>query len=116
MFLILTVIESVLSLYWLINSSYFFFRHKGSEMDSFKCNKCKMIALFGIFIYCFDWTLLTTIIFHLKQVISNPISAIFNPKKKIITYLIFCLSISCLAVVFAYFGNYYGINVCIIYN
>ena len=56
--------------------------------DDEVCFGCKLIGTFQTFFYIFDWVLSSLTMYHLKNMILNPLVFILKPSKKIFLYII----------------------------
>jgi len=83
----LSILESIISLFWFISGELF---QSNKEIQE-KFTECKIYGAIQIFCYIFDWVLTYLTITHLKNMILNPLNYILKSGKKIIKYL----SISC---------------------
>lgn len=78
-FTLLSVSELFISILWLyqsvdVNSLY------EIQFDiNNSCLKCQVVAHISLFVYVFDWLLLTRAIYQFKLMIQIPITAVLNP-------------------------------------
>ena len=72
------------------------------------CTGCYIIGLLQIFLYVFDWMLSGLIMYHLKNMIINPINFILKPSKKIILYVVISGGISLIVTITSYFLDLIG--------
>ena len=112
LFFILTISESSISLLWFISAIQF--SNKGKLLNIGEkneiCNGCKIIGSFFIFLYAFYWMLSGCTLYHLKNMILNPINFILKPSKKILFYLIISTFVALLIIVACYFLELIGIS------
>ena len=86
--LILSILEICISLLWFISAvAYPKIENMGIKDDEV-CLGCKIIGLLQTFFYIFDWVLSSLTMFHLKNMILNPLVFILKPSKKIILYIL----------------------------
>ena len=91
---VLSISKSLISLFSFISSIIY---KNNVEMinDNIEIKKgCKALGFFQSFLYFFDWVLSGCSIYHLRNVILNPINFILKPFKKIILYIIISILIS----------------------
>ena len=91
---ILSISETLISLFSFISSLSY---KNNIEMitDNFEIKGgCKTFGFFQTFLYFFDWVLSGCSVYHLRNMILNPINFILKPFKKIMLYIIISIIIS----------------------
>ena len=86
--LILSILEICISLLWFISAVAYPKIENMEIKDDEVCIGCKIIGIFQTFFYIFDWILSSLTMFHLKNMILNPLGFILKPSKKIGLYII----------------------------
>ena len=81
----IAVVETFISVFWLINNSFM----SKSKEDS----HCRIVAHFEIFLNLFDWLILSTSLYQIKIILLNP-QEILESGKRVLKYIIGCLIIS----------------------
>ena len=107
---ILSILESIISLLWFISAVKY---PKVSEIyinEGGICIGCKVIGLLHTFFYVFDWILSAFALYHLKNIILNPLNYILKPFKKIMIYLLVSSLIAFILTVLSYFFKVIGIS------
>ena len=85
---ILSILEIWISLLWFISAVvYPKIENMGIENDNV-CLGCKIIGSLQTFFYIFDWLLSGLTMFHIKNMILNPLAFILKPQKKIVLYIL----------------------------
>ena len=89
-FLIFPFTDLFTSTYWLLSSIKLY------DLESIKENiiLCSLISVFYLFLITFQFILINILLFHFRKINKNPLEAIFNPKRKLILYLIICFLLS----------------------
>lgn len=100
----LSILESIISLFWFISGEVF----QSNEEIQNKCTFCKIYGAIQIFCYIFDWVLTYLTITHLKNMILNPLAYILKSGKKIIKYLIISCGIGLVGAILSYVFNAVG--------
>ena len=90
---ILSISETLISLIWFISSLIYTNNSLMIEGQKIKTG-CKIIGFLQTATYFFDWILSGCAIYHLRNMIINPINFILKPFKKILLYLIISCIIS----------------------
>jgi hypothetical protein len=75
----LSIIESAISILWILSCTLFGTENKIDENEL----GCKILGAFQTFCYIFDWLLVYFIFSHLKNMIFNPLNYILKSKKKL---------------------------------
>ena len=84
----IAIVETFISVFWLINNC----------MVDAKEGPCKIIAYFEIFLYIFDWLILSTSLYQIKIILLNP-QEILESGKRVFKYIIGCAVISAISLV-----------------
>ena len=89
-FLIFPFTDLFTSIYWLISAIEFY------ELEKIKENitLCSLNSVFYIFLITFQFVLINILLFHFRKINKYPLESMFNPKKKLIIYLIICFIFS----------------------
>ena len=80
----IAIVETFISIFWLVNNFMV-----GEKTE----NACKIIAYFVIFLYLFDWLILSTSLYQIKIILLNP-QQILESGKRVFKYIIICLIVS----------------------
>ena len=90
----LSIAETLISLFWLFSLIFYkdaiYMKDNNLEIEY----GCKILGFFQTFAYFFDWILSGCAIYHLRNMILNPINFILKPFKKIIFYIIISILVS----------------------
>ena len=109
---ILSISESFISLLWFLSATRFSQKKKllkeGSEEEI--CIGCKILGLAKLFAYVFDWVLSGFTMFHLKNMILNPIKFILKPFKKIMFYVLISIIFALIIVITSYILDLIGVS------
>ena len=109
---ILSISESFISLLWFLSATRFSQKKKllkeGSEEEI--CLGCKILGLVKLFAYVFDWVLSGFTMFHLKNMILNPIKFILKPFKKIMFYVLISIIFALIIVITSYILDLIGVS------
>ena len=105
---ILSISEALISLIWFISSLTY-----RDNISMFNDNNeikmgCRIFGFFQSFLYFFDWLLSGCAIYHLRNMILNPINFILKPLNKLRKYIIICLLISIIVSIISYCLNSIG--------
>ena len=105
-FLIFPFTDLFTSLYWLLSSI------KLKDLASIKENitLCFVNAVFYLFLMTFQFILINIILFHFRKINKNPLEAIYNPKRKLILYLIICFLLSIISTGLSMYFHFIGIS------
>ena len=105
-FLIFPFTDLFTSTYWLLSSIKLY------DLESIKENitLCSLISVFYLFLITFQFILINIILFHFRKINKNPLEAIFNPKRKLILYLIICFLLSFISTGLAVYFQLIGIS------
>ena len=96
---VIAIVETLISVFWLINNIFM--------NDSKADDGCKTIAYFEIFLYLFDWSILSTSLYQIKLILLNP-QEILDSGKRVFKYIIGCAIISLADLGVALGGNLGG--------
>ena len=105
MLYILTICESLIAVYWLINGIAF--KNVGAVKE--KCGGCFILSLFSIFILTFEWIFFTCSL-HNLHCFFDPIME-ENYKQRLFYYFFISGGVSGLYVYFIFLTGVYGISV-----
>ena len=104
----LSIAETLISLFWffslLLYKDTTYMINNNSQISS----GCKTLGFLQTFSYFFDWILSGCAIYHLRNMILNPINFILKPLKKIIFYIIISIIISLVVTVISFCINSIG--------
>ena len=89
MFLILSLIEIPMSIYWIINR----FKFKDGYDIKKEYESCHYTAFYYIVVFTFGFTFVDCILVHFMKINSDPIEGILRPNKNFIKYIL--LSFGC---------------------
>lgn len=78
-FTLLSVSELFISIIWLYQSVDFKSLEEIKLNKNNSCSKCQVVSHISLFVYVFDWLLLTRAIYQFKCMIQIPITAVLNP-------------------------------------
>ena len=87
----IAIVETFISVFWLINNLTTANPPKSSSDEENK--KCDIVAYFEIFLNFFDWLILSTSLYQIKIILLNP-QEILESGKRVFKYIIGCLIIS----------------------
>ena len=77
---IISILESFISLLWFVSGVKYKKRKELLKNTDEVCIGCKIIGILQTFFYIFDWVLSNFAMYHLKNMILNPIKFILKPK------------------------------------
>ena len=98
-------VETIISICWLLNNLFI----QNKENLEKHCSMCKGIAHIEIFFYLFDWMILSTSLYQIKIILLNP-QKILESGKRVIKYIIGCLIISLLSLIFSISAKIGGVS------
>ena len=90
---ILSISDCTIALLWFISTIKFPQRNNLLEKGEI-CIECHILGSIKLFAYVFDWVLSGFALYHLKNMILNPIKFILKPFKKIMFYVLISFIIS----------------------
>jgi len=93
----IAIVETFISVFWLINNFMV-------DADS---KSCEIIAYFEIFLYLFDWLILSTSLYQIKIILLNP-QEILESGKRVFKYIIGCAVISLVGLLLSIFAEIGG--------
>ena len=99
----ISIIETCISICWLLNSFVISNMRKLKE----KCDWCAFIGLFEIFFYIFDWMILVATLIQIKNILIKPLE-LLKTEKLIGKYIIFGILFSLFNVVFGCLSDVEG--------
>ena len=102
---IISVTETCISICWLINS--FSMNNTTSSIEH--CNSCRILGHFELFFYIFDWMILSSTLYQIKNMLINPLETL-KTEKNIIRYIIFCAFFGIIMVILGYFADIEGVS------
>ena len=102
---VISLTETCISICWLINS----FAMKNTKEASDHCFSCIILGYFELFFYVFDWMVLSSTLFQIKKILTNPLDNL-KTEKYIIKYIIFCAFFGIINVVVGLFAEVGGVS------
>ena len=102
---VISLTETCISICWLIN----FFAMKTTEEASNHCFSCIILGYFELFFYVFDWMVLSSTLFQIKKILTNPLDNL-KTEKYIIKYIIFCAFFGLINVIVGLFADVGGVS------
>lgn len=84
MLFFLAIIEEMISGYWMINSIWL----ENERNINSSCVACRVLGLFGLFIYNMEWVMISAIIFQLRKIITNPVNGVLNADSQMKIYIL----------------------------
>ena len=100
---VISITETFISICWLINS----LAMKTTDEIIKHCNACRVIGNIELFFYVFDWMILSSTLFQIKKILTNPLETL-KTEKNIIKYIIFCAIFGIFNVFLGYFADVEG--------
>lgn len=85
MFLLLSFVDILSCLYWLISATLF----PNAEKIYSNYKVCHILSIFYLFIFTFDFTYLNCILYHFIKINANPIAGILQSNFTILKYITF---------------------------
>ena len=101
---IISIIETFISIGWLINSLFMYSEYQQSEKN---ISLCKSLGLFETFFYLFDWMILSCSLYQIKQIVVNPLQ-LLRPDSLLKKYVICSACVSLLFVFLCFILNITG--------
>lgn len=105
MLCMIAIVETFISICWLLNN---LFIQKIKAMKD-NCTFCKLIAHLEIFLYLFDWMVLSTSLYQIKLILLNP-HQILESGRTVIKYVIISFCISVVSFFFSIFAEFGGVS------
>ena len=99
------VVESFISICWFINNTFI----QNTEKLAHHCSTCRVIAQFEIFLYIFDWMILSGSLYQIRKIIFNP-KQILDSGKTFFQTLYICLGVSLFSSVFSIVAKIGGVS------
>ena len=111
----LSILESIISLLWFISAIIYpkrkkMLEDKDDDGDNEVCTGCRILGALLTFFYIFDWMLSGFGIYHLKNMILNPIKFILKPFKKIMFYILISSLVAGIISITSFFAKFIGIS------
>ena len=103
----IAIVETLISVCWLLNNLFIQDTDKMLRKDY--CLYCKLIAHIEIFLYLFDWMILSTSLYQIKIILLNP-QQILESGRRVVKYVLISLGISLVSFVFSIPANFGGIS------
>ena len=98
-------VETFISICWLLNN---LFIHDTQRMQEF-CSLCTTIAHIEIFLYLFDWMILSTSLYQIKIILLNP-QLILESGKRVVKFVIFSFCFSLVSFLFSILAQFGGVS------
>ena len=105
MLCMIACVETFISVCWLLNN--FFIHDPKNLLD--RCILCSTIAHIEIFLYLFDWMVLSTSLYQIKIILLNP-QQILESGKRVIKFVIFSFCFSLISFVFSIIAGFGGVS------
>ena len=105
MLCMIAIVETFISICWLLNNLFI----QNTEKLKDNCAPCKIIAHFEIFLYLFDWMVLSTSLYQIKLILLNP-QQILESGRTVIKYVIISFCISLVSFLFSIFAHFGGVS------
>ena len=99
------VVESFISICWFINNTVI----KNTEKLQNHCTSCKVVAQIEIFLYIFDWMILSGSLYQIRKIIFNP-KQILDAGKTFFQGLYICLGVSLFSSIFSIVAKIGGVS------
>ena len=100
---VISITETFISICWLINS---FAMETTKELLS-NCDACRAVGVIELFLYVFDWMILSSTLVQIKQILINPLETL-KTEKNIIKYIIFCFFFGLFNAIFGFYADVEG--------
>ena len=101
---IVSLVETFISIGWLINSLFMYRALKENEKEF---SHCQTLGLFESFFYLFDWMILSFSLYQIKAMVVNPIN-LLKPGLFLTKYILVFAGISSLFVILSLFTDITG--------
>jgi hypothetical protein len=105
MLCMIAMVETFISICWLLNN---LFIQTTKRMVEY-CSWCKVIAHFEIFLYLFDWMVLSTSLYQIRLILLNP-QKILESGRTVIKFVIISFCISLVSFFFSIFAKFGGVS------
>ena len=105
MLCMIAMVETCISICWLLNNLFI----QTTENMVEHCGFCKIIAHFEIFLYLFDWMVLSTSLYQIKLILLNP-QNILESGRTVIKFVILSFCISIVSFFFSIFAQFGGVS------
>ena len=100
---VISITETCISICWLINS----FAMKNTQELYNNCNACRVLGDIELFLYVFDWMILSSTLYQINKILTNPVDTL-KTEKYIVRYILFCAFFGIINVVMGYFAEVEG--------
>ncbi len=107
---ILMFIETLQSIYWILNN-LMYPQVKDMYSSESKCFGCFTLSHISVFLYSCDWVFLALTLHNLRKVINNPVEGILKPRVRINLYIVITIIASCITTVLCYMSAVFGRSV-----
>ena len=104
LFSILTLLDCLISIYWIISSTVFV---TASQISQYRAG-CFSLSLLYITIFTFEFMFINIILFHFRKLSLNPIEGILKPEKNMCFYISSSLILGFAMAFIAYFFGIIG--------
>ena len=99
------MVETIISICWLINN----LAMRKTNIMYDHCLACTIVAHFEIFLYLFDWMILSTSLYQIRIILLNP-GKILESGKTVLKYLIVCLVSALCSLIISIPGDIGGVS------
>ena len=107
---LLSILECTISSLWAISALVYPKKSYMSDKSNEICIGCRIIGILQTFFYIFDWILSVFTMYHLINMILNPLKFILKPFKKILLYTIISGGIAAILTTLSVIFNIIGIS------
>ena len=107
----LTLLEIVISIYWLTNSVLF--KSISDLADYNICKKCFISSIFAVFFQNFDWMIFICTLYNLLKFFEDPAHEKSGYAHKSFWYFVISASVAFMFSYFVYIAGIYGLSVII---
>ena len=107
---LISIVESFISIGWLINSLFMYSYSQQNNKNEFKNEyetACIILGSFEIFFYLFDWMTLSFSLYQIKKMVMNPLN-LLKPDVLLAKYIIGFVGVSLFFVIFCAIFNMAG--------
>jgi len=105
MLCMIAIVETCISICWLLNNLFI----QTTENMAEHCFWCKFIAHIEIFLYLFDWMVLSTSLYQIKLILLNP-QKILESGRTVIKFVIISFCISLVSFLFSIPAKFGGVS------